>query len=73
MFPEWKGDLLIGSLKFAYLSHIDRDGDGAILDEERLLEASLGRIRDVNVAPDGSVWLLTDAPDGAIVRLSRSD
>ena len=25
MFPEWKGDLLIGSLKFAYLARLDRD------------------------------------------------
>ena len=73
MFPEWKGDLLIGSLKFAYLAHMDRDETGRILGEDRLVEGEFGRIRDVNVAPDGSVWLLTDAPDGAIVRLSRND
>ncbi|MDQ6436499.1 PQQ-dependent sugar dehydrogenase [Mesorhizobium sp. LHD-90] len=73
MFPEWKGDLLIGSLKFAYLAHLDRDASGAIGEETRLLEGRYGRIRDVNVAPDGSVWLLTDERDGAIVRLSRAD
>lgn len=73
MFPEWKGDLLVGSLKFRYLARIYRDRDGTILDEERLAERTFGRIRDVNVAPDGSVWLLTDESDGAIVRLSRSD
>jgi glucose/arabinose dehydrogenase len=32
-----------------------------------------GRIRDVNVAPDGSIWLLTDENPGAIVRISRAD
>jgi hypothetical protein len=60
MFPEWKGDLLVGSLKFALLSRLDRDESGKILGEERMLEGAFGRIRDVNVAPDGSIWLLTD-------------
>lgn len=73
MFPEWKGDLLVGSLKFALLSRLDRDETGKILGEERMLEGEFGRIRDVNVAPDGSIWLLTDESDGAIVRISRAD
>lgn len=73
MFPEWKGDLLIGSLKFAYLAHLDRDASGAIGEETRLVEDEFGRIRDVNIAPDGSIWLLTDERQGAIVRLSRAD
>lgn len=71
MFPEWKGDLLVGSLKFALLSRLDRDDSGNIVKEERMLEGEFGRIRDVNVAPDGSLWLLTDEDDGAIIRLSR--
>lgn len=73
MFPEWKGDLLAGSLKFALLSRLDRDENGKILGEERMLEGEFGRIRDVNVAPDGAVWLLTDENPGVIVRLSRAD
>ncbi|MGE3308139.1 MAG: PQQ-dependent sugar dehydrogenase, partial [Rhizobiaceae bacterium] len=72
MFPEWKGDLLVGALKFGLLSRLDRDGQGKILGEERMLDGEFGRIRDVNVAPDGSIWLLTDEADGAIVRLSRA-
>ncbi|MBL8584194.1 MAG: PQQ-dependent sugar dehydrogenase [Rhizobiaceae bacterium] len=73
MFPEWKGDLLIGSLKFELLSRLDRDANGAILGEERMLAGRFGRIRDVNQAPDGSILLLTDEADGAIIRLSRAD
>lgn len=72
MFPDWKGDLLIGSLKFESLVRLDRDEAGEIVGEERLLKQDFGRIRDVNVAPDGSVWLLTDESAGAIVRLSRT-
>ncbi len=73
MFPEWQGDLLVGSLKFELVSRLVRDGSGAITDEERMFEGEFGRIRDVNIAPDGSVWLLTDERDGKIIRLSRAD
>lgn len=72
MFPEWKGDLLVGSLKFELLARLDRNDAGEIVGEERMLKEEFGRIRDVNVAPDGSIWLLTDESDGAIVRLSRA-
>jgi len=73
MFPEWRGDLLVAALKFQLVSRLDRDESGRIRGEERLFENAFGRIRDVNVAPDGSVWLLTDEADGAIIRLSRRD
>lgn len=73
MFPEWKDDLIVGSLKFELLSRLDRNEAGKVLGEERMFEGEFGRIRDVNVAPDGSIWVLTDESDGAIVRLSRAD
>jgi aldose sugar dehydrogenase len=73
MFPEWNGDVLVGALKFELLVRLDRSGSGAITGEERLFKGEFGRIRDVNVAPDGSIWLLTDENPGAIVRISRAD
>lgn len=72
MFPEWQGDLLVGSLKFELLSRLDRDEKGAIKGEERIFDGEFGRIRDVRVAPDGSVYLLTDQSNGEIIRLTRS-
>ncbi|MEK1888169.1 MAG: PQQ-dependent sugar dehydrogenase [Phyllobacterium sp.] len=72
MFPEWQGDLLVGSLKFATLVRLDRDEHGKIGSEERLLKDAFGRIRDVRVGPDGSVYLLTDEADGKIIRLTRA-
>jgi glucose/arabinose dehydrogenase len=73
MFPEWKGDLLVGSLKFELLSRLDRDESGRIGEEERMFEGEFGRIRDVKVAADGSIWLVTDESDGAVIRISRKN
>lgn len=72
MFPEWEGDLLVGALKFQQLVRLDRDQKGRIVGEERLLKREFGRIRDVRVAPDGSIYLLTDESNGKIIRLTRA-
>jgi glucose/arabinose dehydrogenase len=73
MFPEWDGDLLVAALKFQLLVRLDLDDEsGEVLSEERLLKGAFGRIRDVRVAPDGSVLLATDEDNGAILRLSRA-
>jgi glucose/arabinose dehydrogenase len=72
MFPEWQGDLLVGSLKFELLSRLDRDAKGAFSGEERMFDGAFGRIRDVRIAPDGSVYLLTDEANGKIIRLTRA-
>ncbi len=72
MFPEWKGDLLAGALKSQMFVRLDRDEKGAIKGEERMLKGKFGRIRDVRVASDGSIYLLTDESDGKIIRLTRA-
>jgi glucose/arabinose dehydrogenase len=72
MFPEWQDDLIVTSLKFGQLSRLDRDGAGKILREERFLDAEFGRLRDVVVAPDGALLVLTDEADGQILRMSRA-
>jgi aldose sugar dehydrogenase len=40
-----------------------------VVEEERLLDGVLGRIRDVRVGPDGYLYLLTDESDGGLYRL----
>lgn len=72
MFPEWNGDILVGALKYQLLSRLDREADGSISREERMLEGRFGRIRDVSVAPDGSLYLLTDDDPGSIVHVTRN-
>jgi glucose/arabinose dehydrogenase len=67
-FARWKGNLLVGALKYRLLVRLELDGD-KVLREERMLEDRLGRIRDVRVGPDGYVYLLSDESDGVIARL----
>lgn len=68
-FPAWQGSLFIGSLKFGMLTRLAMDGD-RVIGEERMLQGGYGRIRDVRQGPDGLLYLLSDAPRGALLRLS---
>jgi glucose/arabinose dehydrogenase len=70
-FPEWKGNLFVGSLKFQLLVRLELKGN-KVVREERLLKGKLGRIRDVRTGPDGYIYLLTDEPNGKLVRLEPS-
>ncbi|GIX22716.1 MAG: hypothetical protein KatS3mg121_1499 [Gammaproteobacteria bacterium] len=66
----WRGQLLVGALKFMQLVRLALDADGRrVVDEVRLLDGRLGRIRDVRVGPDGLVYLLTDHPRGVLARI----
>jgi len=67
-FPEWKGNLFVGALKYQLLVRLEVQGE-RIVHEERLLAGVVGRIRDVRSGPDGFLYLLTDESDGAVVRL----
>jgi aldose sugar dehydrogenase len=68
MFPEWKGSGFVSGLSTMSLSRITFDGKGGAKPAERW---SLGkRIRDVEVAPDGAMWLIVDATPGGLYRLT---
>lgn len=71
MFPEWDGDFLVAALKYQLVTRIERGEDGSIGSEERMIEGEYGRIRDVKVAPDGSLLLVTDEEEGQLLRITR--
>jgi glucose/arabinose dehydrogenase len=66
--PGWKGALLVGALGSQSLYRLEMDGE-RVVRTERMLNTLGHRIRDVRTSPDGDVWLLTDSPDGMILRV----
>lgn len=69
VFPQWQGDLFIGALKDQALIRLELDDQGRVTHEERLLTDLHARIRDVRQGPDGLLYVLTDAGQGALLRL----
>ena len=67
-FPKWKGNLFVGALVQQLLMRVTLDGEKSV-DQERLFEKKLGRIRDVREGPDGNLYLLTDSDKGDLIRL----
>lgn len=67
-FPAWRHSLFVGALADQALIRLQLDGD-TVVHEERLLQGRGWRIRDVRLGPDGFLYLLTDAPDGKLLRL----
>lgn len=66
LIPAWQNHLLVGALKFQQLVRLELDGE-QVRHEERI---DIGRrVRDVKQGPDGAIYLLTDHPDGEILRL----
>lgn len=68
-FPDWRGDLFVGSLQPGRLVRL-RLHDRRVVQEERYLIDRSERVRDVRQGPDGFLYLLTDHPKGRLIRLS---
>ena len=68
LFPAWRGSLFVGALADRMLVRLALDGE-RVSGEERLLRDLGERIRDVRQGPDGALYLLTDNPQGRILRL----
>lgn len=55
VYPAWKNNLLVGSLKFEYLNRVVIK-NGKVIKEEKLLDG-LGRVRTVRQGPDGYIYV----------------
>ena len=66
-FKDWKGDLLVGSLKFNYLQHLVIK-DNKVVKKEIIFE-KIGRVRDVRQGPDGNIYVVVE-DSGSILKIS---
>ena len=74
-FPAWRGNLFVGSLRIGgirntgHLQRIVFNERGEEARRESLLGELRQRIRDVRQGSDGLLYVLTDADDGALLRI----
>jgi glucose/arabinose dehydrogenase len=73
--PKWKGDLFVAGVRYGEIpgtGRLDRVLLNANMEElrrETLLADLHQRIRDVKQGPDGLLYVATDEPKGAILRI----
>jgi glucose/arabinose dehydrogenase len=67
MFPQWNGSALVGGLATNAINRIIISGTTAKSAERWSVDH---RVRDLEVAPDGAIWMLEDARTGGLFRLT---
>jgi glucose/arabinose dehydrogenase len=68
LFPHWKGSALVSGLVSMGITRITFDGKGGATAAQRWTVGM--RVRDIEEAPDGSLWLLQDAQPGGLFHLT---
>ena len=67
-FPDWQGDLFVGSLSPGALVRLELNGY-KVTGETRYLDDINERIRHVRQGADGYLYLLTDSRQGRVLRV----
>jgi glucose/arabinose dehydrogenase len=68
VFPQWNGNGFVSGLGTETINRIVFDGEGGAKPAERW---DIGkRVRDVEEAPDGSLWMLEDANPGGLIHIT---
>jgi glucose/arabinose dehydrogenase len=67
LFPQWNGNAFVGGMATMTINRIIVDGPNAKMAERW----NVGhRIRDIEVAPDGNIWMLEDATTGGLYKVT---
>lgn len=64
---QWQGDLFAGGLVSRDVRQIEVDEDGSVTNERSIPIGA--RVRDISQGPDGYLYVLTDEPNGRLLRL----
>lgn len=69
LFPKWKGNVFASGLNSDYVARLTMDGE-KVKGEERLkFSDKKERYRDINVGPDGALYVLTDGPEARLLKV----
>ena len=74
-FPEWKGDMIVGTLSGQHVERISFGKPGQAEPRQVLLRELGVRFRDVEIGPDGYIYFPTEVrygsgqPDGTVIRI----
>jgi aldose sugar dehydrogenase len=69
-YPNWKNNMLVGSLRFKYVERVEIVNNRVVA-QEKLVE-DIGRVRNVKMGSDGYIYIAIERP-GKIVRLIPVD
>lgn len=67
LFGAWRGDFLVAGLVPGDVRRVDME-EGIAVGEEVLFGELESRIRGIKMAPDGSLYILTDGEGGSVLR-----
>jgi aldose sugar dehydrogenase len=72
-FPEWRRSFFVAALAEESVRRVPLLEGGASGDQDTLFEELGQRIRDIRTGPDGALYLVTDEPDGQLIRVVPQD
>jgi glucose/arabinose dehydrogenase len=63
LFPQWKNSLFVAMMNGKFVSRLTLSNNKVVAEEPMLMDLNT-RFRDVDVGPDGAVYVLTDSGGG---------
>lgn len=66
LWPQWRGDLFVGSLKFDYIARLDGK---PLREREQIKGSQIKRVRDIVEASDGAIWFISES-SGSVWRIT---
>ncbi|MGZ8901354.1 MAG: PQQ-dependent sugar dehydrogenase, partial [Limisphaerales bacterium] len=67
MFQEWQGNMFVGGLSSTALIRLKLDGERVAIEERIDMKR---RIRDVIEGKDGEIFVIVDAKEGELLKLT---
>ena len=70
LYPEWKGDVFVTSLKYKTLYKLNLKNN-EVLSQDIIFEDLIGRIRDIEVNSIGELFLINSNSNASLWKMSK--